>query len=54
MQKDIKEKRLEEHNDVFADIFNNLLFDGKAILKKRGFDHPAYGELCAGSGWQAP
>jgi len=34
MQKDIKEKRLEEHNDVFADIFNNLLFDGKAILKK--------------------
>ena len=34
MQKDIKEKRLEEHNDVFADIFNNLLFDGKTILKK--------------------
>ena len=34
MQKDIKEKRLEEHNDVFADIFNNLLFEGKAILKE--------------------
>ena len=34
MQKDIKEKRLEEHNDVFADIFNNLLFEGKTILKK--------------------
>jgi len=29
MQKDIKEKKLEEHNDVFVDIFNNLLFEGK-------------------------
>lgn len=29
MQKDIKEKRLEEHNDVLADIFNNLLFEEK-------------------------
>jgi len=33
MSKDITEKRLEEHNDVFADIFNNLLFEGKQILK---------------------
>ena len=29
MQKDIKEKRLEVHNDAFADIFNNLLFERK-------------------------
>ncbi len=34
MSKDITEKRLEEHNDVFADIFNNLLFEGNAVLKK--------------------
>jgi len=34
MSKDIAEKRLEEHNDVFADIFNNLLFEGKKILKE--------------------
>lgn len=34
MSKDIAEKRLEEHNDVFADIFNNLLFDGQTILRK--------------------
>ena len=34
MSKDISEKRLEEHNDVFADIFNNVLFEGKAILKQ--------------------
>ena len=33
MKKDIVEKRLEDHNDVFADIFNNLLFDGKGILR---------------------
>ena len=33
MKKDIVEKRLEDHNDVFADIFNNLLFDGKDILR---------------------
>ena len=34
MKKDIAEKRLEEHNDVFADIFNNLLFSGHDILNK--------------------
>ena len=34
MKKDIKEKRLEEHNDVFADIFNILLFDGNSILEE--------------------
>ena len=33
MKKDIKEKRLEEHNDVFADILNVLLFSGKEQIK---------------------
>ena len=33
-QKDITEKALEGHNDVFADIVNNLLFDGNAVVKE--------------------
>lgn len=32
MQKDIAEKRLEDHEDVFADIVNVLVFQGKSIL----------------------
>lgn len=32
MKKDITKKRLEDHNDVFADIFNVLLFDGEEVL----------------------
>lgn len=32
-EKDITEKVLEAFNDVFADIVNVLLFDGKEILK---------------------
>lgn len=32
MEKDISKKRLEDHNDVFADIFNALLFDGEEVL----------------------
>ena len=31
-QKDISEKLLEEYNDVFADIVNVLLFDGKPVV----------------------
>ncbi|MBE5869189.1 MAG: hypothetical protein E7293_09625 [Lachnospiraceae bacterium] len=34
MQKDIAAKRLEEHNDVFADIFNNLIFSGQKVLEE--------------------
>ena len=34
MSKDITGKRLEEYNDVFVDIFNNLLFGGEEILKQ--------------------
>lgn len=32
MQKDIVTKKLEEYNDVFADIFNNLVFGGEKVL----------------------
>lgn len=32
MSKDVTEKRLEEFDDVFVDIFNNLLFAGEEIL----------------------
>jgi len=38
MSKDITGKRLEEQNDVFADIFNNLLFEGNEILKEENLE----------------
>ncbi len=34
MDRDIAEKRLEDYNDVFADIFNNLVFHGNQILEE--------------------
>ena len=33
-EKDFYEKKLEEFNDVFADIINVLLFDGQRIIKE--------------------
>jgi hypothetical protein len=33
-EKDITQKILEDYNDVFADIVNVLLFDGKEIIKE--------------------
>ena len=33
MVKDITKKKLEEHEDVFADIFNALVFKGKEVIK---------------------
>ena len=32
MQKDITKKKLQEHPDVFADIFNSLVFSGKKFI----------------------
>lgn len=32
-KKDIEEKLFEDYNDVFADIFNVLLFDGEQVIK---------------------
>lgn len=34
MKRDIAEKRLEDCNDVFADIFNVLMFGGREVLKE--------------------
>lgn len=31
-KKDILEKRLLEKNEVFADVFNNIVFGGKQVL----------------------
>ena len=33
-EKDLSEKLLEEYDDVFADIVNVLLFDGKREVKE--------------------
>ena len=32
--KDVSEKILEDYNDVFADIVNNLLFGGREVVKE--------------------
>ena len=32
-EKDVTEKLLEDHNDVFADIVNGLLFGGEQVVK---------------------
>ena len=32
--KDITEKQLADHNDVFADIINGVLFDGRQVVKE--------------------
>lgn len=34
-EKDLVEKKLEDHNDVFADIWNTLLFRKKVLLENR-------------------
>lgn len=33
-EKDIAEKTLEAYNDVFCDIVNVLLFDGRELVKE--------------------
>lgn len=33
-EKDITEKTLEDYDDVFADIVNVLLFNGKRLVKE--------------------
>ena len=37
-QKDIAEKSLEAYNDVFADIINVLLFNGKRTVKEKDLE----------------
>lgn len=38
-QKDIAEKMLADYNDVFADIVNVLLFDGKQVIKEDSLEN---------------
>jgi hypothetical protein len=38
-EKDISEKILEDYNDVFADIVNVLLFDGKRVVKENQLEN---------------
>lgn len=37
--KDISEKILEDYNDVFADIVNNLLFDGEQLVQQKDLEN---------------
>ena len=32
-EKDVTEKILEDYNDIFADIVNVLVYDGKEVVK---------------------
>ena len=45
-EKDITEKMLEDYNDVFADIVNGLLFNGRQVIRENaltsGVDHSMY------------
>ena len=34
-EKDIAEKLLEDYNDVFSDIVNNLVFGGAGVVDER-------------------
>ena len=40
-EKDILEKTLESYNDVFADIANALLFEGKPVVKEDELESPS-------------
>ena len=40
-EKDIAEKILEDHNDVFADIVNSFLFDGQEVVKEDELENAA-------------
>lgn len=35
MKKDIAQKRLEDYDDVFAEIFNEIVADGQPIVDER-------------------
>lgn len=39
-EKDVAEKILESYNDVFSDIVNVLLFDGKEVVAAAQRDDP--------------
>ena len=39
MSKNAVEMRLEEHGDVFVDIYNNLYFGGKEVIREEDLVH---------------
>ena len=48
-QKDMAEKLLADYNDVFADIVNVLLFDGKEVVQENDLvDTKAKSAACQG------
>ena len=40
-EKDAAEKILEDYNDVFADIVNNFLFDGREVVREEDLENAA-------------
>ncbi len=46
-QKDIIQKTLESYNDVFADIVNVLVFNGKNIVKESDLEDESPPRLLA-------
>ncbi|MCI8605402.1 MAG: hypothetical protein HFG72_00780 [Hungatella sp.] len=47
MGKETAQKQLEEYDDVFIDIFDNLLFEGRGF-KEQDADTSAWGRGCEG------
>lgn len=47
-EKDITEKILEDHNDVFADIINGLVFAGEQKILAESLENTAV--LCSQAG----
>lgn len=45
-EKDLSEKILEDYNDVFADIMNVLLFDGKDVVKPDSLKNSSVHSQC--------
>ena len=45
--KETAQKQLEEYDDVFIDIFDNLLFEGRGF-KEQDADTSAWGRGCEG------
>ena len=46
-EKDITEKTLEAYNDVFADIINVLLFNGKQVVKENELEDAVVRYACS-------
>ena len=49
MSKDAAENRLEDWDDVFVDIFNNLVFGGHEIIKEEDLIEALNSDVIAGA-----